>query len=580
MSTPRSLAALGTLFALVACGGGGGASSTPAPPPSSGGAAVLSVALAGGASPGIDHLWVTVTGLALHADASHVYGDGDSGWVVATLAAPMTLDLADPALSQGQSVSLLKQSIPTLGTFAQLRLLLAASDPNTTLAASAVARGLTYNDQVQYTDAGGVHVVPLELPDPLSGIRLLTPFNLSADTTTPLSIEWNASASLVRRASTGGPDRFTLRNELQLYNQQLLTALGDGSLQIDGSIFDSISGQLDTSGFCTGASHAGCIHDVVASATSISADSRFHAEVRSVNVGANGSFLLYPLPSQSLYDVVIRGGNMETIVVRNVFVDPTGILKPAPTALSSTATPIVPVLDTGERAVTVTDALAPAGSRVFFGQTIAGSGGGAGSTDIPYAIEAGAADPATGRLLDPVTLPGGPLHYATYNASTDGNGVPPAFTTVTPTEGAGAWTVWSQGTLATTTSASTTLAAAATSVVAPAPLAASGLASGTVNVTLSGTSSNAADHAELVVSNDGGTVAVVDVSPLLASHGGATAVGVPSGTSGASPAAAIYGVAVHTWVSGAAATTGRWARVTAPVSLAGATSANVALVLP
>jgi len=580
MSTPRSLAALGTLFALVACGGGGGASSTPAPPPSSGGAAVLSVALAGGASPGIDHLWVTVTGLALHADASHVYGDGDSGWVVATLAAPMTLDLADPALSQGQSVSLLKQSIPTLGTFAQLRLLLAASDPNTTLAASAVARGLTYNDQVQYTDAGGVHVVPLELPDPLSGTRLLTPFNLSADTTTPLSIEWNASASLVRRASTGGPDRFTLRNELQLYNQQLLTALGDGSLQIDGSIFDSISGQLDTSGFCTGASHAGCIHDVVASATSISADSRFHAEVRSVNVGANGSFLLYPLPSQSLYDVVIRGGNMETIVVRNVFVDPTGILKPAPTALSSTATPIVPVLDTGERAVTVTDALAPAGSRVFFGQTIAGSGGGAGSTDIPYAIEAGAADPATGRLLDPVTLPGGPLHYATYNASTDGNGVPPAFTTVTPTEGAGAWTVWSQGTLATTTSASTTLAAAATSVVAPAPLAASGLASGTVNVTLSGTSSNAADHAELVVSNDGGTVAVVDVSPLLASHGGATAVGVPSGTSGASPAAAIYGVAVHTWVSGAAATTGRWARVTAPVSLAGATSANVALVLP
>ena len=45
---------------------------------------------------------------------------------------------------------------------------------------------------------------------------------------------------------------------------------------------------------------------------------------------------------------------METIVVHGVVVDPTGILKPAPTALSSKATPIVAVLDTGERAVTVT----------------------------------------------------------------------------------------------------------------------------------------------------------------------------------------------------------------------------------
>ena len=98
-------------------------------------------------------------------------------------------------------------------------------------------------------------------------------FNLGADSTTPLAIEWNAN-SLVRRSSASGIDRFTLRNELQLYNQQLLTALGDGNLQIDGSVFDSISGQLDTSHFCTGASHVGCIHDVVASATSLSPDGR------------------------------------------------------------------------------------------------------------------------------------------------------------------------------------------------------------------------------------------------------------------------------------------------------------------
>ena len=580
MASARSLASLATLFALVACGGGGGGGgggSTPAPAPSPSSNAVLSVSLSGGAGVGIDHLWVTVTGIAMHADATRVFGDGDPGWVVQTLATPVTLDLADPSLSDGGTASLLKQSVSALGTFAQLRLLVASSDPAVQPASSAQAQGLQFNDQVQYTDSSGVHIVPLEIPDIQAGLRLLTPFNLSADTTTPLAIEWNAN-SLVRRASVGGADRFTLRNELQLYNQQLLTALGDGNLEIGGSIFDSISGQLDTTNFCTGASHAGCIHDVVASATSLSSDSRFHAEVRSVDVSAAGTFLLYPLPSQSLYDVVIHGGNMRTIVVHNVFVDPTGLLKPAPTALSSAATPIVPVLDTSERAVTVANALSPAGSRVFFGQTVAGSGG--TGTDVPYTIVTAAADPATGRPLDSVTLPGGPLQYATFDTATDGNGVPPAFASVTPTEGLGAWTVWAQGTLATSTGATTTLAAGATTATVANPVARTAFAAGTLTVAVSGTTGNGADHAELIVSNDGGTVAVVDVSAQLAAHGGSTTINVPSGASTDAPGAAIYGVALRSWVAASETSTTRWVRASAPIDLSSATSAGVSLALP
>ncbi len=269
---------------------------------------------------------------------------------------------------------------------------------------------------------------------------------------------------------------------------------------------------------------------------------------------------------------------MQTIVVHDVFVDPTGLLKPAPTSLSSATTPMVPVLDTGERAVTVTNALAPGSSRVFFGQTVAGSGG--AGADIPYAIASGTADPATGRLLDAVTLPGGPLHYAAFDRTRDGNGVPPAFTTVTPTEGPGGWTVWSQGTLATTTSASTTLAAGAAAVAAPAPVARAGFAAGTLTIALSGTASNAADHAELIVSNDGGTVAVADVSSLIASHGGSTTIAVTSGMSTSAPAAAIYGVALRTWVAGSETTTARWTRAGAPVDLSTAATASVGLVLP
>jgi len=578
MTSPRSLTALGALFALAACGGGGGGSAPP-PPPASSSDAVLSVALAGGATPGIDHLWVTVTGLAMHADATRVYGDGDAGWVVQTLPTPVTLDLSDASLANGASVSLFKASVPTLGTYAQLRLLLASSDPAIPPLAQATAKGLLFNEQVQYTDAGGVHIVPLEVPNGQGGLRVTTPFNLSADTTTPLSIEWSAEQTLVRRTATGGgADRFTLRNELQLYNQTLLTALSDGNLQIDGSIFDSISGQLDTTHFCTGANHAGCIHDVVATATSLSSDGRFHAEARTVSVAPDGSFELYPLPSQFAYDVVIRGGNMETIVVHGVVVDPTGILRPAPTALSSKATPLVPVLDTGERAVTVTNALAPTSGKVFFGQTIAGSGG--ASADVPYAIVAGLSDPATGRLLQPVTLPGGPLHYATFNTTTDGNGTPPTFTTVTPVEGAGVFSIWSQGTLASTTSALSTVAAGATSVAAPQPGAAAGFATGTLTVTLSGTSSNGADHAELIVANDGGVVSVADVAAQIASHGGSTTINVPSGSSASAPAAAKYAVSLRTWIGSTEGTSARWSRAGAPIDLSATASASVNLVLP
>jgi len=193
---------------------------------------------------------------------------------------------------------------------------------------------------------------------------------------------------------------------------------------------------------------------------------------------------------------------------------------------------------------------------------------------------AGIADPATGRLLQPVTLPGGALHYASFSTATDGNGTPPSFTTVTPVEGAGAFSIWSQGTLASTTSAMSSVAAAATSVAAPQPGAAAGLATGTLTVTLSGTSSNGADHAELIVANDGGVVSVADVSSQIASHGGSTTINVPSGSSASAPGAAKYAVSLRTWIGSTEGTSARWSRAGAPIDLSSTASAGVNLVLP
>jgi len=577
----RSLATLASLFALVACGGGGGTSSpapspAPAPAPAD---ATLAVSLSGGASPGIDHLWVTVTGVALNTDASKVLGDGDPGWVTLPLAAPITVDLADPSLAQGQATLLLSQSVSALGNYAQLRLVVAPPASGAGLVASAAAKGLTWNDQVQYTDASGAHVAQLEIPGQALGVRLQTVFTLSAGTTTPLAVEWNARSSLVRRAGTGGTDRFSLRDELQLYDQQLLTALGASVQQIESGAFDSISGQLDTSQFCAAGTQSGCIHDVVASALSLSADSRFHEDVRSVAVAADGSFLISPLPSESVFDVVIHGANMRTFVIRNVFVDPTGIVQAQPTALSSKVQPLVPVLDTSGPAVSLAGAVVPPASRIVFGLTIPGSGPASG--DAPYEIAVQATDPATGAWVDSVALPGGPVLDAKLDPLTFVLGSPPTFTVVTPAEGLGAWSVWTEGSLAYGTIAIGHLAAGSNTLAAPAPALASGFTSGSIAVTLAGSPSNAPDHAEIAVADDSGTVAVSDVSSLIGT-GGNVSIAVPAGTSStaATATAGVYAVALRTWKGGAEATSTLTAYGTAPIDLRAGRSGSVSLAFP
>ena len=166
------------------------------------------------------------------------------------------------------------------------------------------------------------------------------------------------------------------------------------------------------------------------------------------------------------------------------------------------------------------------------------------------------------------------------DGSCAGNGASPPFATVAPTDGVGGWTAWSQGTLATTTSATTTLAPGASTAPEANPVPRAGFSTGTLTVTLSGASGNGADHAELIVSNDGGTVAVADVSAQIASHGGTTAISLPSGSSAAAPAAAVYGVALRTWVAASEAGTTRWVRAGAPTDLSKTTTASVTLVLP
>src|SRR5450631_3390406 len=135
-------AAAATALFVAACGGG---SSSTAPP-----TGTVNVQVTDAPSKDFDHVWVTISEVRFHT--SNAAAANDPGWLKYPLAMPVTFDLA--ALSNGALASSLNGGISLpAGTYQQIRLVLVADTAN--LASSAAALGLTYNDQVDWTDANG-----------------------------------------------------------------------------------------------------------------------------------------------------------------------------------------------------------------------------------------------------------------------------------------------------------------------------------------------------------------------------------------------------------------------------------------
>jgi hypothetical protein len=552
---------------LCACGGGGGSggSSTPGPAQQQGS---LALALAGGAHPGVDHVWVTISLVALHGDADRPWSGGDASWQVVRLPAPLTVDLA--ALTNGATSALLTGSALPVGSYAQMRLFVVAHDAP--LADSAKSLGLAYNAQVDTSDASGAaQHLPLEFADVALGLRVAGPFVIGAEQSTDLALQWDLERSLVRFASDDGVDRFTMRPDLRWYD-----------LAHTGAIF----GVLDKSLFCSGAPRTDCIYDVVASAELPSADGRFKTAVRSTpvivdtNYALFGLFPLPALPAGGSFDVVIRGRNMQTLVVRAVPIDVADLLTTRPTQLgvdqsdpnNPVVHPIVPVLQaSGDASVGLSQPLAERSAHLLFGQTLPGSG------ELPLEINAANSDPFSGLLAQPLPLPRGPLRVATYTASG-----PLAFADVTAQEGDGGFSVITRGTRYDDASAPATLSVAggATSFAAPEPATMSALGSATLSVSLSGGSTQQADAAQLLVSDVGGIVLTRDVSSLIGT-GGQISVSLPAGANAAAlGGTAVYSVALRTWKRASPQASLQWLRASAPVDLRTATSASVTLTLP
>lgn len=555
------MVALAMGAALSACGGGSAPGSAAAA--TSVGAdethGALTLGLSGGAYRDVSHVWVTIGSVALHGSATQAWSSADHSWTVLRLSKPVVIDLAVlPTATQGDVTPLFNGLSVPAGSYAQIRLFPLAHDAALDDAAS--AKGLRYNAQVNYTDATAqARVVPLELSQPELGWRLSGSFTIAANSASYIVAQSDLQHDLVRLASPDGVDRFSYRPRLQGYD---MNASG------------VILGLIDPARICgtsTAPAAPHCAQDIVVSAQSLSPDGQRHVSVRQYRMTrGDGGFALYPLPKDGTrFDVVITGRRMQTMIVRDVAVTVSPIsewTQDSMTSLGSSTNPLRPVITpTPPRTVNLASAMPITSSQLYVGQTIEAG-------DKPFEVAVANVDVLSGELAKALDLPQGPVSVARFVKSGDAL----AFADTVPQEGSESFGVAAFGTAyddAGATSLVTPPLASASTIAVASPTRRLGLASGQIQVSVTGSLSASHDGAQLIVSDVHGVVATKAVTGA-----GNVVLDVPVG----SQAAAIGGTALYTVALRAAGHTGslRWVRAANTVDLRSATSAAVTLALP
>ncbi|MDR6536408.1 DUF4382 domain-containing protein [Variovorax soli] len=179
--------ALGSAVALAACGGGGGGGGGFVPTGASSGTASstgnLRVAMTDAPACGFDHVYVTVEKVRVHGNAD--VDTGGSGWSDITLSSPRRIDLL--SLTNGVITTLGETPLPA-GTYQQIRLVLSANTANNQLANSVVPTGAAE--------------LALDTPSAVqSGIKIIRPFTVAADSLTDLVLDFDACKSIVTRGN-------------------------------------------------------------------------------------------------------------------------------------------------------------------------------------------------------------------------------------------------------------------------------------------------------------------------------------------------------------------------------------------
>lgn len=494
------------------------------------------VSLTGNTPAQYSHVWLTVKEVWFNAHDSAAAGD--PGWSKFTLGTPVTVDLV---ANNGGTLQALATSLKLApGSYTQLRLI--PLDASAALASSARTAGAIYNAEADYVDAAGTtHPLPLELLNPDQGIAVHASLRVSTTTTsTSFAVDIDATRDLVPFSYGNAVAGVMLSAHPSAYRSD---AVG------------GITGTLTLTNL-TGISASSGIIELQVSAETLSADGTRHVVVATAPVRADGTFLVYPLPSSSSspasYDLVIHGAGMATIIIRGVALAlPSGSKAGTQTAAGTgttaqSSTNGINTVSVGTLtprsaqtfAANIKPAAAalPADSVVSFYQTPAGG------NDVPFLIERTPIDPFNQTLAHPQTLAAGTIDTGTFAAS----GSEITLASAAPAELAGTYRVavsapdFLDGSLATLVSAPAS-ASPPVLVQVPAPVLASPAVAGTVLTTLTLTTPGKYAHGQLLLSHDGSLAAVASLDAAL-TQGGNVSVAVP-----ANLPSAVYLATVRLW---------------------------------
>lgn len=380
------LTILAISFLIAACSGSSGTSGSASP------TGVVRLDVTDAPSTEYAHVFVTVKAIAFHTDSSVGFSDYSSakiaGWHLTTLSEPKTVDLVQ--LTNGKMYADLTGSslfdgvtLP-VGRYQQMRIFLASTED--ALTASATTSGLTYNNEVQLN--GDSSHYPLRVPSAECGIKVVpeSPVVVTEGSSVSLALDFNLNSDVVE-VSPNGTTEFMLKPRLGYFDMACVAAI-KGAVSF---------GNLSTSRIVVKAEQVktagnGTAYRVVRRMTSVDRTS--------------GAFNLYPLPvfgnaTTAVYDVLIRGRNVETTIIKGITVHK-GTNPDTAVDLGSIT------LNAGsEFTAQLGSSMHPSGAWINFYQSVGGD-------PVPFEIRDRHLDPYTGKFHQKIELSTGPIEVATY----------------------------------------------------------------------------------------------------------------------------------------------------------------------
>ena len=309
MQTPNKLLAtlpIAGALALAACGGSSGSTSQEV--------GTLHVAMTDAPACGFDAVHVTVTRVRVHR--SETAADEDGGWRDLTVSPPRKLNLLD--LQNGVLADLGQLELEA-GRYTQVRLVLDAADGSNTV-----------------TPTGGTELALRTPSAQQSGLKLKHAFDVAADQTVDLVLDFDACRSIVKAGNSGSH-----------LLKPVLTAI---PVVISGTIAGSL-----------GAAGSGAVVSVQGVD-----EAGLPVVVKSTTADASGTFKLAPVKVASTsYQLVIQRNGAATQVVTGVPVTaaatttiPSIALTPSAMRMVSGRVTVVPQAPAGVRALqTVANAI-------------------------------------------------------------------------------------------------------------------------------------------------------------------------------------------------------------------------------